>query len=428
MENTKLPKNEFVREQIKNKPKNRKRLVLKLCEAFLCGIMFALAACLVVLFLCPFIRERLQLSQVGSELTQTTEIPSEVSEIEKNTETQSETENSELPAVVELVKELTIHDYQRLQSELYGIGTKVNKSIVTITSVVSDTDWFDNSYERVGQGCGTIIAETEQEYLILTERKLIKEASEIRVTFIDDTVVPARLFQYDGNTGFALVAVDKQNIPPTTKGRISIIERGNSGKIFRGSIVIALGCPLGTNYSILTGTISATNNEMSIWDRNYSVFTTDIVSHKNSSGVLVDIEGKLIGVVMQNHPVSAATTLNALPVAELYPVIDLLSQEKEVPYIGLHVSTVTEQISSAYNLPKGVYIKEVAMDSPAMNAGLQSGDVIVRVDKINVTTDVDYRNVVLSLLPGEEYPVTIRRFGNDGYQEIVCQVRPEVLR
>ena len=58
------------------------------------------------------------------------------------------------------------------------------------------------------------------------------------------------------------------------------------------------------------------------------------------------------------------------------PVIDLLFADKEVPYFGVHISTVTQHIAQKYDIPKGVYIKKVEIDSPAMDAGLQSGDVI----------------------------------------------------
>lgn len=69
---------------------------------------------------------------------------------------------------------MTLDDYQQIQTELYAIGNTANKSIVTITGVVSDTDWFNNSYEREGQGCGTIIGESGGKLWILTEKKRLK--------------------------------------------------------------------------------------------------------------------------------------------------------------------------------------------------------------------------------------------------------------
>ena len=109
---------------------------------------------------------------------------------------------------------------------------------MTITSVVSDTDWFNTSYEREGQGSGTIVGDTGGKLLILTERKVIKDASKINVTFIDDSVAPAELMKYDGNTGLAVLAVAKDKMEKSTLSLIKIMSMGNSSTVHKGSIVI----------------------------------------------------------------------------------------------------------------------------------------------------------------------------------------------
>lgn len=420
MKETPLQKSDFVREQIKDKPKNRKRLLVRLLTSVLCGAAFSLAACIVVLIMLPYIQKRLAPEQEAPD-TQGSEAPAEPAG------TQEPSETEEPQKVIEVEREMTIEDYQRLQNELYAIGTKANKSIVSITSVVSGTDWFDNSYEQEGLGSGAVIGETDTAYLILTERKVIGDASRISVTFTDDAVAPASLVRYDGNTGVAVLSVEKADLEETTRRTVSVIEMGSSGSVHKGTIVIALGSPLGTNYSILTGNITATSNEISTWDCNYSVFTTDIAAYKNGSGILINVAGELVGVVMQDYSASSANTLTAVAVSELKPVIELLFADKDIPYVGLHVSTVTERIAAAYDLPKGVYIKEVAMDSPAMSAGLQSGDVIVEVDGTKAVTDSEYRDAVRKLIPGEEYEIVVMRQGSGGYKSVCCTVEPGVL-
>ncbi len=419
MKETPLQKSDFVREQIKDKPKNRKRLLVRLLTSVLCGAAFSLAACIVVLIMLPYIQKRLAPEQEAPD-TQGSEAPAEPAG------TQEPSETEEPQKVIEVEREMTIEDYQRLQNELYAIGTKANKSIVSITSVVSGTDWFDNSYEQEGLGSGAVIGETDTAYLILTERKVIGDASRISVTFTDDAVAPASLVRYDGNTGVAVLSVEKADLEETTRRTVSVIEMGSSGSVHKGTIVIALGSPLGTNYSILTGNITATSNEISTWDCNYSVFTTDIAAYKNGSGILINVAGELVGVVMQDYSASSANTLTAVAVSELKPVIELLFADKDIPYVGLHVSTVTERIAAAYDLPKGVYIKEVAMDSPAMSAGLQSGDVIVEVDGTKAVTDSEYRDAVRKLIPGEEYEIVVMRQGSGGYKSVCCTVEPGV--
>ena len=421
MEDKQLPKNEFVREKIKDKPKNYKRIWIRFLTAAGCGIVFALTAVLVMLLMLPSLREELKENTPDTQVQNSQE--PETEDTQEATQTPDDTQEQK-----ETIREFTIDDYQKIQTQLYSIGNVANKSIVTITSVVSDTDWFNTSYEREGQGSGTIVGDTGGKLLILTERKVIKDASKINVTFIDDSVAPAELMKYDGNTGLAVVAVAKDKMEKSTLSLIKIMSMGNSSTVHKGSIVIALGSPLGTNYSILTGNITSTGNEISTQDSNYSVYTTDIVANKNASGILINTDGEMIGVVMQNYSAASTGALTAVDVTELNRIMELLYASKDVPYLGAHISTVTDKIANTYGIPKGVYIKEVEMDSPAMNAGLQSGDVIQKIDDKDITTDDSYTDAVLGLTPGETYSVVFMREGSNGYKELTCEIEAGILK
>ena len=421
MEDKQIQKNEFVREKIKDKPKNYKRIWIKFLTAAGCGIVFALTAVLVMLLMLPVLRDKMQengpVTQMPGSQMQESEDTQEPAQTPEETQ-QEETE----------VKEFTIQDYQKIQTQLYSIGNVANKSIVTITSVVSDTDWFNNSYEREGQGSGTIVGDAGSKLLILTERKIIKNAAKISVTFIDDTVAPAQLMKYDANTGLAVLSVAKDEMESTTLASVSVMKIGKSNLVHKGSIVIALGSPLGTNYSILTGSITSTSNEISTQDCNYSVYTTDIVASKDGSGILINTDGEMVGVVMQNYSAGSTGALTAVDAEELDDIIKLLFSSKDIPYLGAHISTVTEKIANTYGIPKGVYIKEVAMDSPAMNAGWQSGDVIVQIDDQKITTADSYTQAVRGLTPGETYSVVFMREGSNGYKELTCEIEAGILK
>ena len=421
MEDKQLPKNEFVREKIKDKPKNYKRIWIRFLTAAGCGIVFALTAVLVMLLMLPSLREELKENTPDTQVQNSQE--PETEDTQEATQTPDDTQEQK-----ETIREFTIDDYQKIQTQLYAIGNVANKSIVTITSVVSDTDWFNTSYEREGQGSGTIVGDTGGKLLILTERKVIKDASKINVTFIDDSVAPAELMKYDGNTGLAVLAVAKDKMEKSTLSLIKIMSMGNSSTVHKGSIVIALGSPLGTNYSILTGNITSTGNEISTQDSNYSVYTTDIVANKNASGILINTDGEMIGVVMQNYSAASTGALTAVDVTELNRIMELLYASKDVPYLGAHISTVTDKIANTYGIPKGVYIKEVEMDSPAMNAGLQSGDVIQKIDDKDITTDDSYTDAGVGLTPGETYSVVFMREGSNGYKELTCEIEAGILK
>ena len=123
-----------------------------------------------------------------------------------------------------------------------------------------------------------------------------------------------------------------------------------------------------------------------------------------------------------------ANTLTAISISELKAIIEMLSNGKDVPYLGLELTTVTNDIAKEYDMPKGVYIKEVKMDSPAMAAGLQSGDVLTKMDGDSIFTVDGYENRLLELAPGDTVKITFERQGTDGYTEIDCEVEVSVLQ
>lgn len=417
---------EFIREKIKEKPISKKRVIKQMGLAAVSGLVFAVVTCLVIMAFMPFLRDSLV---AGIEKNNQQETGSTQDGSETETESGSGHEPVAPPDVVIPDISISLEDYQELQNKLYEIGNAANKSIVTVTTVVSETDWMDNAYEIEGQGSGVIVAEDDNYYYVLTEKKVIQDASRVRVSFIDNASADATLLKYDGNTGVAILAVEKRQVEVATADKISIAKFGNSYAVGNGTIVIALGSPLGTNYSILTGNITSNNNEIMTLDKNYDVFTTDIVAGENGSGILINTKGEMVGMVIQAFSGSQdANTLTAVSISEIRGVVERLVQGKDVPYIGLYVSTVTKDISSSHNIPMGVFVKEVMTDSPAMYAGLQSGDIITQINGEDIYSDATYSSKIQMLLPGTTCEITVRRQNGDDYMEIKCEVQLGVLQ
>ena len=414
MQENKQDKYEFISEKIKDKPVNKKKLTYHVCVVVLLAVLFGIVASVTFVLCQPKIDGMLH-PQEDPTIT----IPKDEPEQETETEDpDTETETNEPDSEPQIVYEqLTLDDFQTLQNEMYAIGKQANKFIVAVTGVKSNTDWFNNAYESKGQGSGIIIANSGQELLILTERKVIAGASSVYVTFVNDTSVEASIKKYDGNTGITVLSVPVDEIDNDTMNLISVAVLGNSLAITQGTLALAVGSPLGTNYSIST------------IDANYDIFTTDIVGSKNGSGALINLNGEVIGIVTQGYSSEGdQNTLTAISISKLKPLIEMLSNNKDIPYIGLEITTVTNTIAKENDIPKGVYIKDVKMDSPAMAAGLQSGDVITEIDGEAVISVDGYQTKLLSLTPGDVAEVTIQRQGNDGYTEIKCPVTVSVLQ
>lgn len=431
-------KSSFINEKIKEKPINKRRLMIHAGFVVVMAVVFGLVASLVFAFFQPKFEQMMYPQQepvvmipkddvTGTEVeTQTEETETEETETEE-TETQQEVQQPEVNQMQQL--ELELADYQNLQSKLYDVGREANKFVVTVTGVKSDTDWFNNAYERKGQASGIIVADSGQELLILTERKVISDAQEIFVTFINDVSVEASMKKYDGNTGIAVLSIPRSSVDSDTMNAIAIARLGNSFVTPQGMVAIAVGSPLGTNYSILTGNITSTTNSISTVDNNYTIFTTDIVGSSNGSGVLINVNGEVIGLVMQDYSSEGGqSTLTAISISELKTLIEMLSNNLDIPYIGLELTTVTNDIAKEYDIPKGAYIKGVRMDSPAMAAGLQKGDVITKVNGETIFTVDSYENKLLELTPGETVEIAVERQGVEEYMEITCTVDVSVLQ
>ncbi len=189
---------------------------------------------------------------------------------------------------------------------------------------------------------------------------------------------------------------------------------GNSLTVEQGNIAIAIGSPLGTNYSIGTGNITSVGNVIQTADATYTVFTTDIAGNSNSSGALLNLNGEIVGLVMQDYNENLDNnTLTAISISELKKIIEMLSNGRDIPYLGLKVLAVTEEIAKENDLAQGIYIKEVMLESPAFEAGLQSGDVIVKMGGEEIYTVPTYESKVLELEPEEPIEIVVSRQGMD---------------
>lgn len=389
---------EFIREKTKKKPINKKKLIKKI------AIVVSLVLIMVFILYIFFQFEKNEDASV---------------DIENVGETESAEEAIELTPEISL----TISDYQSLQNALYEIGANVNTSIVTISAEAEENDWIEESYEATWQGAGLVVSQTSDYIYVLTEGRLIEDVANIKVVFVDGASAKATLLKSDERTGLAVLTVEKRLMNIETRRAISIAKLGDSDTITSGAIIIALGSPLGSNYAILSGNVTSVGNKVSMQDKNYGLFTTDIITSRNGSGALVDINGKVVGIIAQSFAgAEEVGALTAVSINDVKQMITSMINGKERAEIGLYVSTVTEVISKEHNIPEGVFVKEVVTESPAMRAGLQSGDVIVKVNDTEIHTDAEFSNKVEHLIPGTRCEIKVKRQSGDAYYDVTCEV------
>lgn len=414
---------QFIRETRKEKPINRKRLLRHSIEAMILAVIFGSVSCLTFVVLKPRL-EQYFMPEEQPQVSFEEQEPEEEPAAQEKDDEKSEPET----VIIEKPTPLDLGQYQTLQNKLYAVGREADKFIVSVTNVKNDTDIFNTTYETKGIGSGVIIADTGEHLLILTEKKTIAGASSIRVTFVDSATVKAELQRYDGNTGIAVLRVKAEDVPADTKRQIAVATLGSSVGVSQGQTVLAVGSPIGTIHSILTGNITSNRNTISTMDCNYTIFTTDMVGSADASGALINTKGEIIGFVLQDYNMQKEqTTLAAVSISELKGVIELLSNDKPVPYLGLRISTVTDEIAENYHMPKGVYVREAALDSPAMEAGFQSGDVITAINGEAVVTAEDYGKILRTLAVDDVVHITYERQGAEDYIPLEIDAKVGVL-
>ena len=419
---------QFIKETRKEKPINRKKFVRQMVKTIILAVVFGVVASLTFVVLMP----RFEQYFTPEEPPQVSfEEPEPVEDVEEPPEEPEQTQDSEKPetVIIEKPTPLDLSQYQMLQNKLYAVGREADKFIVSVTNVKNDTDIFNTSYETKGIGSGIIIADTGDQLLILTEKKTIAGASSILVTFSDGATEKAELQKYDGNTRITVLRVKTADVSKETKKQIAVATLGSSVGVSQGQTVLAVGSPIGTIHSILTGNITSNRNTISTMDCNYTIFTTDMVGSADASGALINTKGEIIGFILQDYNMQKEqTTLAAVSISELKGVIELLSNDKSVPYLGLVISTVTDDIAEDYHMPKGVYVRDVAFDSPAMQAGFQRGDVITAINGEAVVAVEDYEKMLRGLTVEDVVHITYERQGAEEYIPLEIDAKVGILK
>ena len=411
MDKKKQEEYHFVKEHIKKIPVDRKKLRTRLIGTILLAVLFGVVAAFVFAALRPGFDNLLH--QKDNTVV-----------ISGQDETSDEVPEESDPVYITEAQPMEPEDYQVLQNKLYAIGREANKSVVAVRGIGETTDWFENAYQTESQGTGIIVADTGDDYLVVTEKKVISDTNQVDVTFYDDSTASAVMQAYDENTGIAMLRVEKRQLSADTTNRVEAATLSNSSALSQGTIVIAIGSPLGEPFSILTGNVTSSSHEVSTVDANYKVISTDINASDAGSGALINLKGEVVGLMLQSYSTrEAQSTVTAIGISQISKLLEKMSNGESPAYLGLEISTVTSEIASANQLPKGVYIKQVSTDSPAMQAGIQVGDVLTKIGGKEILTAEQYEDYVLNAKDGQQSTVTVKRMGADGkYQDLSFKV------
>lgn len=225
-----------------------------------------------------------------------------------------------------------------------------------------------------------------------------------------------------------MIGVNLSEVAESTRGVILYADLGSSKTLRSGEPVLALGSPAGSYNSLLFGNLTSVSQMAAIYDGSCSVLTTDMAKADAGSGVLVNWNGQIVGLLQDHYRVNGQNnTIQAYGISDMKSIIEHLSNNQDIVYMGIVGADVTTAISEAEQIPIGVYVSEVAMDSPAIEAGIQPGDIITSISGQPVTNLKDVSAILLKCSNGQNIQVICQRLDKTAYQELELSVELKIL-
>jgi len=431
---------DFLIERIKVKPVNRKKLIRRTFITAAMAVIFGLIACFTFLVLEPVLSnwlypeeepplvmfpadqeemlpEEMLAENIPTESPEPTQVPEPTQIPEEEGPVLDEKQIQEILSGVTL----DLENYGELHTALYRYVNKLDQYMVTVTAVTSNVDWFRDVQESRNQCSGVAIYNTGRELLILTGYSSIRSAERLLVTMYDNTMVEAELKQRDLDTDLAVLAVKLDDLPlEITEQDYPIAQFGSSNvRNLAGLPVVAVGSPMGISNSVGYGIITSSGSTVSMTDRNYKLLLTDINGSRSASGVLFDLEGQVMGIITNKQTdADRGNLITAYGISDLQKILEKMSNASAVAYMGIRGVDVPREANREYGTPYGAYVEEVDMDSPAMRAGIQRGDVIVGMNDTEVINFRNYSNALMEMEPGQTVEVLVKRQVQDEYREM----------
>lgn len=323
------------------------------------------------------------------------------------------------PAVTEGPRESSVYDVS-------VVWDNVIPSMVEIdTKYVSSYQFFGRDYQQESEGSGTgIIIAQSDELFVVTNHHVVDGASAIQITFVDGTTAPATLKGSNAEEDIAVLSVQFSDLEEETVRNIKVATVGNSDALVGGEMVIAIGNAAGNGQSLTVGYVSAVDREITIEGVDMTLIQTDAaINPGNSGGALLNARGELVGI---NNAKLVASDVEgvgySIPISKVVSLINQLVNREEINYkdsavVGIEGQNVTENLSAALNIPRGIYVVKVLEGSAAEKAGLPLYSVITEINGMEVKSMEQMQEVLSYIRGGSKGTLTVQERVEGEYVE-----------
>ncbi|MDZ7369846.1 MAG: DegQ family serine endoprotease [candidate division KSB1 bacterium] len=336
----------------------------------------------------------------------------------------------------DLSSDPSVASLQTMSKGFAAVAKKVKPSVVTIKSTATvRTDvpefwrqFFNVPEEQIRQGLGSGVIVDENGY-ILTNNHVVENADELQVT-IGTSAFDAKIIGRDPQSDLAVIKIDAKNLTP--------IKMGDSDELEVGEWVLAIGNPFSEllDQTVTAGIVSAkgrsglTRGEISFED---FIQTDAAINPGNSGGALVNLKGELVGINTMIFSTSGGNVGIgfAIPINLAKNVMKQLIEKGRVTrgWLGVYIGNVSEETAEAFGLdkPRGALVNQVTENSPAEEAGLKNGDVILKVNDKEIRDSSMLMNTIAAMAPGTRVTLTIWRDGKEKSVSVKLGERPDTF-
>ena len=301
---------------------------------------------------------------------------------------------------------------EQINTRATDIIENVTPCIVGISKIknVGSTIFLENSTNSLGLGTGVIVSENG--YILSNEHVTGEKYSNCYITLDNGRTYTANVVWSDSNLDLSISKINIKGLQFTTLG--------DSEDIKVGENVYAIGNPIGFEFqrTVTSGIISAVNRTVKLEEDNRIIYMEDLIQTDatinpgNSGGPLINSNGNIIGI--NSIKITSADGIGfAVPINVVKPIIEKYIKDDKFEEASLGVFAYDKEIipyvDEKVNIRKGIYIAQISIDSPAYKSELKIGDVITKVDNVELNKMSDLRSYIYTKSPGDDVQLTVYR-------------------
>lgn len=388
---------EVIKDEVGGTGKRKKRILRKIGV----GIFIGLVACFTFSVIKPWVESRM--SGDPDEVT----IPRDTKQTAENEADRSGKDGNGQKK----------DNYSKSVKSLSDVAKKGKRSVVSLLVLTGATIGNKEFVSESQSVSGVLIADNGQELLILGPTMEVGETQQIQATFCDGKKYQVTEKKSDANLELTIYAVKESQLEEKTAKSIRLAALGSSYEVKKGDTTVLLGMLFGQGDAVGYGVLRSSTEKAERADGTYHILGAELAGFTGGSGIMFNRQGEVIGIICDAAGEDAKEELmHAYAISDIKDVMQFLANGESVPYIGIHATDVSENIAEDRRIPRGIYVDKVEADSPAMRAGIQSGDVLTAIGGTDIENFEQYHELLMEEKEGTHLLIKgYRRGAKDQY-------------